>query len=191
MRQKAAIIAVLLGAALLVTAATSPAEPLAASDLRCIPVEEALRPFGPPTSQDPTHIAWVGAKEDPLFYSASVPEEIIEAGRPVDFRLAIRNSGRVPAILSFSTAQRYDVVVWNDDCVEVWRWSRGRAFAQVLTSLSVPAGGTTVDHALWDQRDQAGHPVRIGAYEARVVFLGRWANRTTPLVFSPLVFAVR
>jgi hypothetical protein len=191
MRQQAAILAVLLGAVLLAAASTSPAQPPRASELRCIPVEEALRPFGPPTTQDPRHIAWVGAKEAPLFYSASVPEEIIETGRPVDFTLTIRNSGGTPATFSFSTAQRYDVVVWNDDCVEVWRWSRGRAFAQVLTSLSVPTGGTTRYHVLWDQRDQRGQPVRIGAYEARVVFLGKWANRNTLFVLPPLVFAVR
>ena len=92
---------------------------------------------------------------------------------------------------SFSTAQRYDVVVWNDDCGEVWRWSRGRMFAQSISSLTVPAGRTTVFHISWDQRDQAGHPVRVAAYEARVVFLGRRATRGTPLILSPLVFAVR
>lgn len=172
MQRKTAIIAVLLEAALLADASLSPAQTPRASEPHCIPVEEALSLFGPPSKQDPMHIAWVGAKEDPLLYSVSVPEGIIETGRPVDFRLAIRNSSCESATFSFSTTQRYDVVVWNDDCVEVWRWSRGRAFAQVPASLSVPAGGGTEYHVRWDQRDQAGHLVRIGAYEARVIFLG-------------------
>ena len=73
MRQQAAILAVLMVAVLLAAASTSPAQPPPASELRCIPVEEALRPFGPPTTQDPEHIAWVGAGAAPLLYSASVP----------------------------------------------------------------------------------------------------------------------
>lgn len=191
MRQKAAILAVLLGATPLAAASTSPAQSPRVAESRCIPVEEALRPFGPPTTQDPMHIAWVSAKEAPLFYSASVPGEIIEGGRPVEFTLTIKNSGGTPVAFAFPTTQRYDVVVWNDDCVEVWRWSRGRVFAQVLTSLSVPAGGTTRYHVLWDRRDQAEHPVRVAAYEARVVFLGERANRSTPFVLPPLIFAAR
>ncbi|HYM91869.1 MAG TPA: BsuPI-related putative proteinase inhibitor [bacterium] len=162
-----------------------------ASELRCIPIEQALSPFGLPTSQDPRHIIRVGMDESSLVYSAAVPSEATDAGKTVDFTLTIKNTGSTPAVFSFSTAQRYDVVIWNDDCMEVWRWSRGRMFAQAITSLSVPAGGTTVFHIPWDQRDQTGHRVRVAAYESRLVFLGRRAKRSTPLVLSPLVFAVR
>ncbi len=166
--------------------------PTGASALRCIPIEQALSPFpGPPTTQDPRHIVWVGAKEPPVSYTAAVSGEIIDAGKPVEFTLTVKNTGDAPATFSFSTAQRFDVVIWNDDCAEMWRWSRGRMFAQVLGSLSLPAGGTTTFKIPWNQRDQAGHPVRIGAYEARMVFVGTWAKRTVPLVLSPLVFAVR
>ena len=160
--------------------------------MRCVPLEQALNPPpSVPTSQDVRHIKRVGAHESSLFYAAAVAGEIIDIGRVVDFTLAIKNTGGSPVALSFSTAQRFDVVIWNDDCLEVWRWSRGRAFAQVAQSLSVPAGGTTVFNIPWEQRDQLGHPVRIGAYEARVVFLGTWAKRNMPLVFPPIVFAVR
>ena len=162
-----------------------------ASELRCIPIEQALNPFGPSTTQDPQHIIRVGTDEAALFYSAAVPRSATDAGKTVDFTLTIKNAGSTPAVFAFSTGQRYDIVIWNDDCVEVWRWSRGKLFTQANTSLSVPAGGTTVFHIPWDQRDQAGHPVRVAAYEARVVFLGGRAMRRTPLVLPPLVFAVR
>jgi hypothetical protein len=166
--------------------------PTGVPELRCVPLERALNPPPSiPTSQDVRHIKRANARESSLFYSAAVADEIVDVGRVVDFTLAIKNSGGSPVVLSFSTAQRVDVVIWNDDCIEVWRWSRGSAFAQVTQSLSVPAGGATVFHIPWEQRDQVGHAVPIGAYEARVVFLGTWANRNMPLVLPPLVFAVR
>ncbi len=162
-----------------------------AAALTCIPIEQALTGFGPPTTQDPRHIVWVGAAEPPVSYAAAVSGEVIDAGKPVGFTLTIKNTGAAPVAFSFSTAQRFDVVIWNDECAEMWRWSRDRMFAQVLGSLDLPAGGTTTFKIPWDQRDQAGHAIRIGAYEARVLFVGTWAKRIVPLVLSPLVFAVR
>ncbi len=168
-----------------------PPTPAGPPALRCIPLEQALTPAGPPTTQDPRHITRAGTDEPPLRYSAAVSGGVIEAGKAVDFTLTMKNTGGVPVTFTFPTAQRYDVVIWNDDCVEVWHWSRGRMFAQVITSLGVPAGDGTVFRILWDRRDQAGHPVRVGAYEARVVFLGTWPKRSAPLALPPLVFALR
>ncbi len=166
--------------------------PIAAAGLRCIPLEHALNPPPSiPTTQDVRYIRRVQATEPPLRYAATVPDDIIDAGRVVDFTLTITNAGVGPVTLSFPTTQRLDVVIWNDDCTEMWRWSRGKAFAQVTEALRVPAGGAIVLHIPWDQRDQAGRPVRIGAYEARVVFLGRRTSRNAPLALSPLVFALR
>ncbi len=168
-------------------AQAAPAAGSGPSDLQCVPPERAVIP----PSEQSRYVKGVGASESPLFYSAGVPEEIFVAGKPIDFTLTIKNGGSIPAVLSFSTAQRYDVVIWNDDCVEVWRWSRGRAFAQVLGSLSVPAGGATTFNIRWDQRDQAGRAVRAGTYEAKVVFLGKRSQRSAPMILPPLILAVR
>lgn len=162
-----------------------------ATTLRCVPIEQALTPFGPPTTQDPKHISRVAATEPPVSYTAAVSGAIVESGKPVTFTLIVKNTGATPVTFSFATAQRFDVVIWNDDCVEVWRWSRGRMFAQIVGSLSLAAGGTATFAIPWNQRDQAGRPVRVEAYEARAVFTGTWAKRRVPLVLPPLVFAVR
>ena len=177
MRQTPAILAALLWAVPLAAAAASPAQTLTAAAVRCDPLDK-----------HPRHIAQVKAKEAPLSYSAQVRGEVIERGRPVDFKLTIENDATTPAALSFSTSQLYDIVVWDDQCHEVWRWSDGFAFTQVITSISVQRSNPIFYNIRWQRRDQTGHPVGSGTYEARLAFLGRSATRHAPLVFDPLIF---
>ncbi len=157
--------------------------------LTCVPLDDV--PFGPPTGQGLHHVTGTGVEDGPLGFYSFVPEGVFLTGQPVDIRLEVRNAGDPPITFSFTTAQRYDVVVWNDDCKEVWRWSAGRMFAQVVQSTSVSGHGRVVYHIPWQQRDQAGHQVRIGGYEAQVVFLGRGPQGGPPVVLPPLTFAVR
>jgi intracellular proteinase inhibitor BsuPI len=64
-------------------------------------------------------------------------------------------------------------------------------FAQAIGSLTIAPGNIVTYRIRWDQRNQQGRRVRLGAYEARVVFLGRRAPGAGPVVLSPLEFAVR
>jgi hypothetical protein len=105
--------------------------------------------------------------------------------------LTVRNAGPSAVALSFATAQRFDVVLFDDTCREIWRWSRGRMFARVLGGLTIAPGNIVTYRIRWDQRDQHGRRVGRGAYEARVVFLGRRSPGAPPVVLSPLEFAVR
>jgi hypothetical protein len=155
----------------------------------CVPLDTV--PFGPPTGEGIHHVTGTGAEYNPLAFYSFVPQGAFLMGETVDVTLVITNSGTARAAFSFPTAQQYDVVIWNDDCVAVWRWSTGRAFAQVVQSLSVPAHDKVVFHIPWRQRDQAGHQVRMGGYEAQVVFLGTWPGGDAPVVLPPLTFAVR
>lgn len=63
----------------------------------------------------------------------------------VTFSFTVRNDGDDPVELSFSDAQTHDVVVL-DDGTEVWRWSQGRMFAQMLQSETLgPDDAVTYD----------------------------------------------
>ncbi len=157
--------------------------------LTCVPLDNV--PFGPPIGQGLHHVTGTGVEDGPLRFYSFMPEGVFLTGQPVDIRLEVRNAGDAPITFSFTTAQRYDVVIWNDDCKELWRWSAGRMFAQVVQSTSVSGRGRVVYHIPWQQRDQAGRQVRIGGYEAQVVFLGRAPQGGAPVVLPPLTFAVR
>lgn len=159
-----------------------------AETLTCVPLERIELV---PVAGDRYYHRTGWATDGPMRYSAGVPEEIFLKGAPVDVTLTLRNAGPAAVALSFATAQRFDVVVYDDDCKEIWRWSRGRMFAQVLGSLTVAPGEIVTYRVRWDQRDQGGRQVRLGAYEARIVFLGKRAPRSSPVVLSPLEFAVR
>jgi hypothetical protein len=155
---------------------------------KCIPLEYV--PFGPPTGHP--HVTGTGVERGMLGLYASVPPEgVFLAGRPIEVSLVASNGGNAPVAFSFPTAQRYDVIIWDDDCKEIWRWSAGRMFAQVVQSMSVPAHGSVTYRILWDQHDQSRHQVRMGAYEAQVLFLGRGPLGSAPVVLPPLKFAIR
>jgi hypothetical protein len=161
----------IIAAGLAVCAAVAPRSALgAASTAACVPLEQV--PFGPPSGTH--HVSGTGVETGTLgFYAFIPPDGVFAAGRPVDMTLEVRNGGNAPAAFSFPTSQRYDAVVWDDDCHEVWRWSAGRMFAQVVGTVTVPPHRRTVYQIVWPQRDQAGHQVRTGGYEVRVIFLGR------------------
>ncbi len=97
MRQRATILAALLGAIPVAAAWASPTQTLTAAEVRCDSLEK-----------HPKHIAQVGVKEARLSYSVKVPAKVFESGRPVDFKLTIKKDGTTPAMLSFSTSQQYD-----------------------------------------------------------------------------------
>jgi hypothetical protein len=174
-----AALAVIFGSAALAAGAETPA---------CVPLERIELV---PVAGDRHYHQTGWASDGPLKYSAGVREEIFEKGTPVDVSLTIRNTGPAPVTWSFANAQRFDLIVYNDDCREIWRWSRGRMFAQSLGSATIAPGGIITYRIRWDQRDQAGRQVRLGAYEARVLFLGKRAAHAGAVVLSPLEFAVR
>jgi intracellular proteinase inhibitor BsuPI len=182
-----------LGAALVVIfgGAATPGRAAAAAGggtVACVPLER-IEPV--PVAGDRHYHRAGGATDGSLAFSAGVREEIFLKGTPVDLSLAIRNTGTAPITWSFATAQRFDVILYDDDCREIWRWSHGRVFAQAVGRLTIAPGAIVTYRIRWDQRDQAGRQVRPGAYEARVVFLGRRASHAGPVVLSPIEFAVR
>lgn len=51
-------------------------------------------------------------------------------------RLSILNSTGDPVSLTFSTSQKYDLEILDDRGKSVYQWSKGRAFAQLVTTVS-------------------------------------------------------
>ena len=81
------------------------------------------------------------------------------AGR-VGFAFTVENDGSDPVDLKFSSAQTHDVAVFSGG-EEVWRWSDGQMFAQMMQSETLDAGASVTYEAAWE-----GDGQEPGEYEA-------------------------
>ena len=61
-------------------------------------------------------------------------------GEPIKLTLHVINRGTEPVTLHFLSAQRYDVAVKNLEGQEIWRWSNGQMFAQVMGEETLQPG---------------------------------------------------
>jgi len=85
-----------------------------------------------------------------------------QQGQRVLFTVTIAASE--PVTLYYHTTQRYDIVITNADGKEVWRWSKDKAFGEVLEQVSLQASQTLSFDEPWDQRGNDGQPVPTGNY---------------------------
>jgi hypothetical protein len=70
------------------------------------------------------------------------PERAVYSqGEPITVTLKVTNVSSTPRRLSFRSAQRYDLLVHDAQGREVWRWSSGKFFAQVMGEERVKPSG--------------------------------------------------
>jgi hypothetical protein len=84
--------------------------------------------------------------------------DVSTSGNAVTFTLTVENAGNDAVDLSFSSAQTHDVTV-TEGGSEVWRWSDGQMFAQMMQSEELAPGDVASYGATWDDPDP-------GDYEA-------------------------
>jgi len=85
-------------------------------------------------------------------------------GEPVTISFVVENRTKEEITLRFPSSQRYDVWVVKDG-TEVWRWSRGRVFAQAITSLVLRPGDKKVFEETWKQISDDRKEAAPGAYD--------------------------
>lgn len=76
----------------------------------------------------------------------------VTVGDGVQFRFTVVNGGDTPVELTFQDACKVDYAVYADDeevGEEVWRYSDGRMFAQVLTNADLQPGETATFEETW------------------------------------------
>lgn len=130
--------------------------------------------------------------EGNLRYEASIAKKAFDPGEAVEVALAVRNTGSSPAPVTFSSGQRYDLVIRRPRGDEVWRWSHDKAFIQVVQTVTLKPGEALPFRVAWDQRDLQGRRVDPGTYEAVAVFMGRVEGADRPsLQLQPLQFTIR
>lgn len=59
----------------------------------------------------------------------------------VEVYLTLQNNSTQPLTYSFGSSQLFDILIIDANGRVVSRWSRGRMFAQVMSTITIPAGG--------------------------------------------------
>jgi hypothetical protein len=108
------------------------------------------------------------------------------AGESVDLVLEVHNAGESPRALEFATARTHDFAVLDADGRELWRWSRGRLFAQALAEIELAPGETRRFAASWDKRDASGVLARPGRYQV----VGTLACSPSPPPLGPVALDI-
>ncbi len=101
--------------------------------------------------------------------------------------LTIRNRTSDTVKLTLPSAHTHDMVVSMKGNKEIWRWSAGRMFAQVLTAVALPPGESKSFVETWDQTRSDGKPAEPGEYEA----VGMIPVRDQVIRSNPLIFTIR
>jgi len=82
------------------------------------------------------------------------------AGRPIEFRLVVSNSGPGEAVLDFADGQRFDFEVFVGE-TSVWRWAEDMFFTMMIGRERIPSGGSIP----WSATLEDGLPA--GTYRVR------------------------
>ena len=69
-------------------------------------------------------------------------------GQPVNIEFCIFNRTGQEITLHYRDAQRYDFILEDDEGKEVWRWSDGRMFSQVLGEEKLGTGREEIIYAV-------------------------------------------
>lgn len=110
-----------------------------------------------------------------LTCSISTDKYVYKLGEAVRLTLTFGNALREPVTFERPSAQPYDFFVRARDGTEVWRWSQGRMFAMVVTSVRLEPGAMTQFKETWDQRTNVpGEGLRV---PARYRVIGRIAPK--------------
>ena len=91
----------------------------------------------------------------------------VESGKGVSLTLNVRNLSAEPRTFELSSSQTYDFVTYENGGEEVWRWSSGMMFTQVMGSETIEAEGSRVYKVSWST---AG--LMPGTYTVEGYFLG-------------------
>ena len=83
---------------------------------------------------------------------------------PVTLVLTVRNRADEPRSLTLPSSQTHDFAVSAGAGDEVWRWSAGRMFAQMLTEVTLAAGESRTFSETWDQVCSDDRPAAVGPY---------------------------
>lgn len=105
----------------------------------------------------------VSRRVDTLLYTIFTNKRNYARGENVVITLIKTNTGSRSVTLRYRTAQRFEFLARRGtDQAIVWRWSRGRFFAQTTSTVTLRPGERQVFRVVWNQRNNQGEQVAAG-----------------------------
>jgi hypothetical protein len=101
---------------------------------------------------------------------------------PVTFTLTVTNPSAEPVFLCFTSTMKYDFIV-SKSGREVWRWSSGKMFAQVLLETALNPEETLQFSQSWEHKDFEDAGMHPGDYEVVSILYSNPEIITNPLPF--------
>jgi Intracellular proteinase inhibitor len=81
----------------------------------------------------------------------------------------------------FRSSQSYDFVIHDASNKEVWRWSKGNFFTQVVRSDSIRPNGKWQFEVVWNRKDNDDTPVPAGQYRLTGIITSLPAVQAVPV----------
>ena len=115
------------------------------------------------------------------------PDKTIYAtGEPALVRLALRNTTPNPLNLTFTSGQRFDIVIRSQSGAEVYRWSAARTFISLVSEETIAAGERNYAETI-PLANNGGQPLPPGRYS-----IDAWiANSLAPQYAATVAFDIR
>jgi Intracellular proteinase inhibitor len=92
---------------------------------------------------------------------------VAEPSGTFSLTLNVRNLSGETREFTLSTPQMYEFLAFDADGGQVWRWSEGTMYAQVVTPVKMADGESQVFKAAWNTEETSA-----GEYEIQGYFLG-------------------
>jgi hypothetical protein len=111
----------------------------------------------------------------------------LESGSSDKLVLVVENLFDKLLPFKFTSGQNYDFIITDPgDGREIWRWSRGQAFTQVVRSEAIRGDGKWTFEVLWNRRDNNGNPVPPGQYHLMGILTSQ-----PPIQSSRVILAIQ
>ncbi|MGB9694909.1 MAG: S-layer homology domain-containing protein [Caldisericaceae bacterium] len=102
-------------------------------------------------------------KAQDVVANVSTDKSTYSQGDTVLITFSVKNNSSNQIKYTFNNSQIYDYTITKDGTT-IYRWSKGRLFADVITYLTISPGETKIFKESWDMKDNSGKLVPDGTY---------------------------
>ncbi len=114
----------------------------------------------------------------------NIKADVVRQENAVTFNFALVNNSSQNQTLTFPTAQVFEVVITDRTGAEVYRYSDGRMFAEVLTDRTIASGESISGGVRWDLTDKQGNRAAPGRYTVELSFVPAGSVISTVISFE-------